>query len=74
MNREYFNMMVRMYFAILLVICFPISIFISLIYSLENSFVGHTIYNALKVLSIFAVALLIIFIIVGIVKYIKNKK
>ena len=74
MNKEYFNMMVRMYFVILLVVCFPISIFISLIYSLENSYVGHIIYNVLKILSIFAIVLLIIFIIVGIIKYIKNKK
>ena len=74
MNKEYFNMLVRMYFAILIVLCFPISIFISLIYSLGNSYVGHTIYNAFIILSIFAVVLLIIFLIVGIIKYIKNKK
>ena len=52
MSKEFFYMLVRMYFAILLVVCFPISIFISLIYSLQNSYVGHTIYNTLIILSI----------------------
>ena len=74
MNKEYYKMMVRVYFVILMVVCFPISIIISLIYSLQNSYVGHTVYNAFIILSMFAVLLLIIFIIVGVVKFIKNKR
>lgn len=74
MNKESLNILVRLYFILILVVCFPISILISLIYSLQNSYVGHTIYNALKILSIFAIVLLVVFLIVGLVKYIKNKK
>ena len=74
MNKEYLNMLIRMYFVLLFVVCFSLRIIISLIYSFQNIYVGHTIYNAFIILSMFAVFLLIIFITVGVVKYIKNKR
>ena len=65
---------IRLYFSLIMFLIFPLSVVVSLIYSLDNMYIGHIVYSALKIFSFFAVILLIIFIVVLIVKYIKNKK